>query len=215
MIKAFLFDLDGVITETSHQHYIAWKKLAEKLNIEIDMEFNEQLKGVSRVDSLNRILEKGNVLGKYSEDEINDFLTAKNDHYKELIKDLKPEDAFPGVHDFFKELKSKNIKIVICSASFNAPTIIKALDLEQYVDYIVDPGSLKKGKPAPDIFLKGAEKFGLLSEECIGVEDAVSGVQAIKSANMYAIGIGDKKILTQADIVLSGINEIDLNKFTK
>ncbi len=208
MKKAFLFDLDGVITETSHQHYIAWKELANELGIEIDLEFNEQLKGVSRVDSLNRILERGNALGKYSQEELNKFLEQKNDHYKELIKDLKPEDAFPGTHDLFRELKEKGLKIVICSASFNAPTILKALDLEQYVDYIVNPGEIAKGKPAPDIFLRGAEKFGLSIDECVGVEDAQSGIKAIKDAGMLAIGIGDKDVLKDSDINLNGIGEI-------
>ncbi len=208
MIKAFLFDLDGVITETSHQHFIAWKELSNELGIEIDLEFNEQLKGVSRVDSLTRILERGNALDKYSRDEFEKFLKQKNDHYMELIKDLKPEDAFPGTHDLFKELNDRGIKVVICSASYNAPTIIKALELDQYVDYIVNPADVKNGKPAPDIFLKGAETFGLSIDECIGVEDAQAGIKAIKDAGMFAIGIGDKSVLPDADINLNGIGDI-------
>ncbi len=208
MIKAFLFDLDGVITETSHQHYIAWKELANELGIEIDLEFNEQLKGVSRVDSLTRILERGSAVEKYSKEEIEKFLKQKNDHYTELIKDLKPEDAFPGTHDLFRELKEKGIKVIICSASYNAPTIIKALDLDKYVDYIVNPDEVKRGKPAPDIFIKGAETFGFSIDECIGVEDAQAGIRAIKDAGMFAIGIGDKSVLPDADLNLKCIGDI-------
>ncbi len=208
MIKAFLFDLDGVITETSHQHYIAWKELANELEIEIDLEFNEKLKGVSRIDSLKRILEHGGAINKYTSTDFERFLTQKNDHYKELIKDLEPKDAFPGTHDLFKELKEKGIKVIICSASYNAPTIIKALDLEKYVDYIVNPGEIANGKPAPDIFLKGAKEFNLSIEECVGIEDAQAGVQAIKDAGMFAIGIGSKSSLPYADIHFNGIGEI-------
>ncbi len=208
MIKAFLFDLDGVITETSHQHYIAWKELADELGIEIDLGFNEQLKGVSRVDSLIRILEKGNVVNKYSKEEFENFLERKNNRYMELIKDLRPEDAFPGTHDLFKELKEKNIKIVICSASYNAPTIIDALELDKYVDYIVSPSEVKRGKPAPDIFIKGAETFGLSIDECVGVEDAQAGIKALKDAGIFAIGIGAKSVLPDADINLDGIGDI-------
>ncbi len=213
MIKAFLFDLDGVITETSKQHFEAWKIIADEIGINIDLEFNEKLKGVSRRVSFNRILERGNALDKYSEEEINRFMDRKNEIYKNLIEGLKPKDAFPGVPELFMAIKEKGLKILICSASYNAPSILRSLDLEKFVDYIVSPDEIERGKPYPDIFLKGAEKFGLTSNECIGVEDAEAGIQAIKDANMYAIGIGNKEILRKADLVLESIGKIDLSDF--
>lgn len=209
MIKAFIFDMDGVITETSEQHFLAWKTLAAMLGINFDKEFNENLKGISRLESMKRILEYGNMLDKYSLVEIEKMTFLKNEYYKNLISDFKPENVFDGVVELFRELKIQGLKIAIGSASYNAPTLIKSMKLENYVDYIVNPGEVDKGKPAPDIFLKAAERLGVNPQECIGVEDALAGVKAIKSAGMYAIGIGDKEILKEADIVFEHIGEVE------
>ena len=213
-IKAFIFDLDGVLTETSEQHYIAWKKLAEELGITIDRAFNERLKGVSRDDSLALILKEGNKYDQYSEKERQQLANKKNGHYLDLIDDFSSENLFEGVEELFISLKSRKIKIAIGSASKNAPRLLKAMKVEHLIDYIVNP-TLLKGKPAPDIFLKAAEYFNVLPEECIGIEDAVSGIKAIKSAGMFAIGIGKKEILNQADVVYDQIKEINLDKVLK
>lgn len=210
MIKAFIFDLDGVLTETNQQHFEAWKTLASMLGIEIDVVFNERLKGVSRIDSLKEILVYGNKATTYSETELEKLAFTKNEYYKNLISKFSRDNVFKGVVELFETLRQKGIKIAIGSASHNAPTLIKAMELEAYVDYIVNPSDVENGKPAPDIFLKAAEALGVKPEECIGVEDAVAGVKAIKAAGMFAVGIGDAALLKEADIVYAHTFEIDL-----
>lgn len=212
MIKAFIFDLDGVLTETSQQHFEAWKTLALMLGIEIDEVFNERLKGVSRIDSLKEILAFGNKEGKYTETELEKLAFTKNEYYKNLIAAFTRDNVFEGVVTLMETLRQKGIKIAIGSASHNAPTLIKAMELEAYIDYIVDPSEVKNGKPAPDIFLKAAKALDVRPEECIGVEDAVAGVKAIKAAGMFAVGIGDANLLKEADIVYAHTCNIDLNK---
>ncbi|MFZ5968511.1 MAG: beta-phosphoglucomutase [Bacillota bacterium] len=214
MVKAVIFDLDGVITETSIQHYEAWKAMAHMIGVEIDMTFNESLKGVSREASLKAILEHGDILGKYSEEEMEKLSFCKNEYYKQLISQFTPANVFEGVVELFQYLRSSGIKIAIGSASRNAPTLIKAMALEQYIDYIVDPDEVKKGKPAPDIFLKAADALGVKPTDCVGVEDAIAGIKAIKAAGMYAIGIGDADVLKEADAVFGSIAEIDLSIIT-
>ena len=206
MIKLAIFDMDGVLTETSHYHYLAWKALADDLGIVIDEAFNEELKGVSRTESLMRILKHGNKLNQYSEDEIHQLTTKKNEHYKRLIEAVTPSDLFDGVLEIFKLLKKNNIFIAVGSASRNAPFLIERLGIESFIDYVVDPSQVR-GKPEPDIFLNAAEFFNLSSEDCIGIEDAKAGIEAIKSANMLAIGIGDADVLKDADYIYNSTKD--------
>ena len=212
MIKAFIFDLDGVITETSHEHYKAWHHMALMLGIEIDESVNERLKGVSRMQSLDEILQFGNIQKKYSDAEREKLCYCKNEYYKNLITKYTEKNIFEGIIDIFETLKEKGIKIAIGSASHNAPTLIKAMGLQSYIDYIVNPGEVEHGKPAPDIFLKAAQVLGAQPHECIGIEDAVAGVKAIKSAGMYAVGIGDSNILNEADVVFGHVKDMDVQK---
>lgn len=208
-IKLFVFDLDGVLTETSHQHYKAWKQLADELGIEIDLTFNETLKGVSRMDSLRKILARGNQLNKFSEEQQVALATKKNEHYKTLISTFTREQLFEGVIELFDELKERGIKIALGSASKNGPTLLKAMKVEDYFDYVVDPRTVR-GKPFPDIFLKACNVFDIDPSNAVGVEDAVSGVKAIKTAGMYAIGIGNKDVLAEADIIYDHVKDIKL-----
>lgn len=201
MTKCFIFDMDGVLTETNVQHFEAWKMIAEELGIAIDWEFNEQLKGVSRIDSLKLILKHGNRLDQFTEEEIAILADRKNHIYKQLISVFNESNLFEGVHDLFQFLRSQGIKIAIGSASYNAPFLIKAMGLSGLTDYIVNPGDVTLGKPAPDIFLNAMAHFGLSASECIGVEDASAGVTAIKAAGMYAVGIGNPTVLSEADII--------------
>lgn len=210
MIKAFIFDLDGVITETSNQHFQAWKAVSKLIGIDIDLKLNEKLKGVSRDESLKEILRHGDMLDKYSPEEREKISFSKNEYYKILISQFTRSNVFEGVIEIFQELKKRNIKIGIASASRNAAGLIKAMELESYVDYIADPDEVENGKPFPDIFLKVASELGAKPEECIAVEDAVAGVTAIKSAGMYAVGIGDEDVLKQADIVYRETKDMDL-----
>lgn len=205
MIKLVIFDMDGVITETSEQHYQAWKNLAKSIGIAFDRTFNEELKGVSRRASLEKILRHGGVYEKHL-DQIDDLMFKKNENYKALIQEISPDNLFAGMIDILKILKAKKIKVAVGSASKNAPFLVEKLGISGFIDYIVDPAKVP-GKPAPDIFLDAASYFDIPVSQCLGVEDAYVGVKAIKSAGMFAIGIGDKDVLSQADIVYATTEE--------
>jgi beta-phosphoglucomutase len=208
--KAVIFDMDGVITETSEMHYLAWKKLANSLSIAFDRDFNEQLKGISRKESLLKILDHGNQRHQHSDSKMEELMTEKNNYYLFLIKSYDEKNLNPGILAFMKALQDKKIKIAVASASKSAPFLIKALNINNYVDYIVDPSSVP-GKPSPDIFLKACDFFNLSPNECVGVEDAQSGVEAIKKAGMKAIGIGDSKSLFKSDILLKSTRDLSLD----
>ncbi|WP_274420115.1 beta-phosphoglucomutase [Blautia sp. XA-2221] len=200
-LKAIIFDLDGVITDSAHYHYLAWKELADELQIPFDEEYNEKLKGVSRMESLELILMNGNACDKYTLEEKEAMAEKKNDNYKELIKQITPEDLLPGILPFLKELKSNGIRIALASVSKNAPFIIDQLQINEYFDYIADAASVPNAKPFPDIFLAGRDEFGVESCECIGVEDAKTGIEAIHRAGMKAIGVGTPDQMTEADLL--------------
>ncbi|MER2180668.1 MAG: beta-phosphoglucomutase [Desemzia incerta] len=201
-MKAVLFDLDGVITDTAVYHYHAWKALGEKIGIEIDEEFNEELKGVSRTDSLNRILAKGNKEEAYSQTEKETMAAEKNELYKTMIEEMSPKDILPGIKALLDGLKERNILIGLASASQNGPTILEKLQLTDYFDEIVDPAKLKAGKPDPEIFLTGAKDLGVKPQDCVGVEDAAAGVEAIAAADMVSVGVGDADTLGKATKVV-------------
>lgn len=201
-MKAVLFDLDGVITDTAVYHYEAWKVLGTKIGIAIDEEFNEQLKGVSRTDSLNLILEKGNKQDVYTEAEKTAMATEKNDLYKTLIEKMSPTDLLPGIKNLLDELKAANILIGLASASQNGPVILDKLQITNYFDTIVDPTILKAGKPDPEIFVTGAKQLGVDVSECVGIEDAAAGVDSINAANMVSVGVGEAKNLGKATRVV-------------
>lgn len=201
-MKAVLFDLDGVITDTAVYHYEAWKVLGTKIGIAIDEEFNEQLKGVSRTDSLNLILEKGNKQDVYTEAEKTAMATEKNDLYKTLIEKMSPTDLLPGIKNLLDELKAANILIGLASASQNGPVILDKLQITNYFDTIVDPTILKAGKPDPEIFVTGAKQLGVDVSECVGIEDAAAGVDSINAANMVSVGVGEAKNLGKATKVV-------------
>ena len=210
MLKAVLFDLDGVITDTAKFHFLAWRDLGAELGVTVDEAFNEELKGVSRIDSLERILVFGGLADKYSTAEKEALRTKKNDHYLELIQEMTPADILPGILPLLEELREAGLKAIVTSASKNAPGILELLQVKDYFDGIVDPASVAAGKPAPDIFLAGAELAGAKPAECIGVEDAASGVEAIKAAHIPAIAIGDAEVLAQADRVLADTSDLSL-----
>lgn len=203
MRKAVIFDLDGVITDTARYHYLAWKKLAAQEGIDIDEKFNETLKGVDRLTSMGLILAKGNK--KYSESEMHALAEQKNEYYKQLIENMTADDLLPGAASTLQSLRDTGIKIGLASASKNAPTVLKRLGISQLFDTVVDAGRITNSKPDPEIFLTAAKELQVKPEECVGVEDAIVGIQAIKSAHMYAIGVGDPSVLTQADCVIANL----------
>ncbi|WP_179032512.1 beta-phosphoglucomutase [Paenibacillus kribbensis] len=212
-IEAVIFDLDGVITDTAEYHYIAWKQLGQELGIPFDKEFNEQLKGISRMQSLERILQLGGQDQSYSQAEKADFARRKNEHYVSLLDSLTPEHTYPGIRELLLELRSAGIPAVIASASKNAPQILRALGLESLFQYVVHPDSVAHGKPAPDLFLRGAVEVGAEASRCIGIEDAQAGIQAIKAAGMIAIGIGEENVLKPAgaDVVMKDTGGVNLS----
>lgn len=210
-MKAVLFDLDGVITDTAGYHYEAWKALGTKIGIEIDEEFNEQLKGVSRTDSLNLILEKGNKQDAYTEAEKEAMATEKNDLYKTLIETMSPADLLPGIKSLLDGLKANNILMGLASASQNGPVILEKLQITDYFDEIVNPAELKAGKPDPEIFVTGAKQLGVDVSECVGVEDAAAGVDSINAANMVSVGVGEVKHLGKATKVVPSTADLTVD----
>lgn len=212
MKKGFVFDLDGVITDTAKYHYIAWKELAAEIGIEIDLKFNEQLKGISRMDSLERILTLGNKNDAYTEVEKEALATKKNTHYVQLLQSLTPDDLLPGVKTFLDEAKAKNIPCAIASASKNAPFILDKLGVMQDFDTIVDPATLKKGKPDPEIFIQAALALGLEPAEAVGFEDAQAGIDGIKAAGMYAVGVYSGEELHGADVIVEKLTDLNIDE---
>lgn len=212
MKKGFVFDLDGVITDTAKYHYIAWKELAAEIGTEIDLKFNEQLKGISRMDSLERILTLGNKNDAYTEVEKEALATKKNTHYVQLLQSLTPDDLLPGVKTFLDEAKAKNIPCAIASASKNAPFILDKLGVMQDFDTIVDPATLKKGKPDPEIFIQAALALGIEPAEAVGFEDAQAGIDGIKAAGMYAVGVYSGEELHGADVIVEKLTDLNIDE---
>lgn len=215
MFKGLIFDLDGVIVDTAGYHYLAWKKLANEIDIDFDEKFNESLKGISRMESLNRILEHANKQNAFSEDEKISLAAQKNEYYIELLNSITQEDILSGVLNLIQHAKKCNIPCVIASASQNAPTILKKLGIEHYFFAIVDPLTLKRGKPDPEIFLKAADVIGVPPHLCVGFEDSIAGIQALKLAGIYAIGIIAEGPLPEADKEVNSLNEIDVHSLIK
>jgi beta-phosphoglucomutase len=208
MIKALLFDLDGVIVETAGFHYQAWRQLAQDLGFDISEEFNEGLKGISRMESLDLILKHGGV--ELSDEQKLALAVTKNDNYLTLVSQMTPDDILPGVQDFFKQIKQTDIKIGLGSVSKNAKMILERVGLLQEFDAIIDGTKISRSKPDPEVFLNGATELGFMPNECIVFEDAVAGVEAGKRAEMKVVGIGKAEVLTKADIVLAGFEGIEL-----
>ncbi len=200
MRKAVIFDLDGVITDTAHYHFLSWKDLANREGIHIDEQFNETLKGVDRMGSLERILAKGDK--QYTDAEKQALADKKNEFYKQLIYGITAKDLLPGAFSTLKSLRQIGVKTALASSSKNATAILERLGISLLFDHIVDTNRIKKGKPDPEIYLAAAEGLDVNPEECIGVEDAVVGVEAIKAAGMYAIGVGEPNVLAEADRVI-------------
>lgn len=215
MLKGIIFDLDGILTDTVDFHFRAWQEISSELNIKIDETFNEKLKGVSRLDSLNLILEKGNKKEKYTADEKKVITEKKNQIYINLIQQLKPNDILPGMKELLEDIKTNNIKMAIASASKNAPYILKKLEIDAYFDAIVNPEKLKKGKPDPQIFSTAVKLLQLKNNEVVGIEDSSAGIESINRAGIYSIAVGDNNDLSNANIVIKSTQELTLDLIKK
>jgi beta-phosphoglucomutase len=208
-IKGLIFDLDGVIVSTEHNHYLAWKRTAEVLGIKFSEKENENLKGLSRVDSLKSILALENVT--ISEEEFITLLEDKNEFYLESISELNETNLLKGVKELLIEAKKNGLKLAIGSSSKNAPHIINRLGLNDFFTIIVDGNMVSDPKPHPEVFLNAAKAMDLSPENCIVFEDAESGVLAAKAGGFYAIGVGNKNIAKMADEYLNDLTEFKLN----
>lgn len=212
-IRAFIFDLDGVIVDTAEFHYKAWKRLAEQLDIPFTKEDNELLKGVSRVRSFDILLDLGGV--EMSEKEKEPYRDQKNTWFVEYISQMTPADTLPGVVEFIAKAKHDGLKIILGSASKNAVTVLKNVQLIDAFDNIVDGTQVSAAKPDPEVFLKGAEAVNVAPEHCLVFEDAAAGVEAAINGGMYCIGIGTPEVLSKAHWVVPGIAHIKTEEFTQ
>jgi beta-phosphoglucomutase len=209
MIKLVIFDMDGVLTSTTDEHFNAWAQLFLKYyQIKLDPKLEVKTKGVSRIDSLNVLLDHYQIVCDESVKQ--ELATEKNEQYQQFISAYDESHRLPGIIRILDYLKHKDIKMALGSASKNGPFLLKALKIDAYFDYVVDP-SLLKGKPNPDIFLDAAQHFNLDPKECMGVEDAVAGVLAIKRAGMIALGLGPED-LSLADHQVKTFPELTLEK---
>jgi beta-phosphoglucomutase len=209
-LKACIFDLDGVIVDTAKYHYLAWKKLAVMLNINFTEEDNERLKGVSRMASLDIILEIGRM--KIDDRMKEEYAALKNKWYLDYIGRMTPDEILPGSLEFISELRNAGIKTALGSASKNTPLILERLGIAKLFDAVADGNSVKKAKPDPEVFLAASKMLGVLPKDCVVFEDAVAGVESALNAGMLCIGIGSKKILANAHFVISGLDKMRLKQ---
>lgn len=205
--KAFIFDLDGVIVDTAKYHFLAWQKIAQELNIEFTLEHNELLKGVSRVRSLDIILELGNV--EASQEDKNKWLVQKNEEYLTYLVDMDQSELLPGVLPVLEFLKKNNQPIALGSASKNARPILEKTGILHYFDAVVDGNDVTNAKPDPEVFLIAAQLLQIPAHDAIVFEDSVAGVQAANIAKMTSIGIGDKKTLFEAQHIFANFTQME------
>ena len=204
--KGFIFDLDGVIVDTAKYHFLAWKNLAEELNIPFTEVQNEQLKGISRIESLKKILEWGNLT--ISKEHFNELMAEKNEEYLRYISEMTKAEILPDVVSTLAFLKNNNQKIALGSASKNAKAILKKVGLLTNFEIIIDGNKVTKAKPNPEVFTKAAVGLKVAIKDCIVFEDSVAGIKAANSGGMMSIGIGSKKVLFEADYIFNDFTEI-------
>ncbi|HKM05663.1 MAG TPA: beta-phosphoglucomutase, partial [Sphaerochaeta sp.] len=207
-LQGVLFDLDGVLCDTAHLHYKAWKQVSDENHLHFDREVNKGLLGVSREASLQVILDHNEV--DWPQEKRSEVLKKKNDVYVASLDSITPSDLFPGVLDLLTDLKKHGVKIALASASKNARTVCKKLGILERFDAIADITSVQKPKPEPDIFLAASEQIGVWYTNCVGIEDAKAGIEAIKRAGMQAVGIGPESELPGSDLLLKNTSELTM-----
>lgn len=209
-LKACIFDLDGVIVDTAVYHYKAWRRLANQLGFDFTEEQNEELKGISRIESLKIILNWGRV--SKTDEEMQELATLKNTWYVDMITKMTPNEILPGAKEFLELVRENNYLTALGSASKNSETILNQIGLMHLFDALVDGNKVTKSKPNPEVFLVGAQELGVKPKECVVFEDAIAGVEAAKRGNMKTVGIGKADVLTEADIVVAGLFEMTIEK---
>jgi beta-phosphoglucomutase len=209
-IKACLFDLDGVVVDTARYHYLSWKKIADDLGFNFSAQDNERLKGVSRMASLEILLEIGKIKVDLKTKE--ELAATKNSLYVSYIQKMTPDEILPGVIRFLDELRENDILIALGSASKNAMTILNKIDIAQKFDAVIDGNKASKAKPDPEVFLKGATELGISPQNCLVFEDAQAGIDAALNGGMHIIGIGQPENLKNAEFVIPGFETMNMEQ---
>lgn len=212
MIKAVIFDLDGVITDTAEYHFLSWKKLSEDYNIPFNHMTKDDFRGFSRMKSLEILLTKQNLKHKFSNSKKEELTTIKNQYYLEMIEGIGPKDFLPGAKELIQNFKKKKIKQAVASSSKNAKPVLKRLKIIHEFCAVIDGYDIKQAKPRPEIFLLAAKQLGINPKNCLVIEDAVSGIEAGKRAGMKTLGLGSKKLLKDADLVLNSLENVNLEQ---
>lgn len=206
MKQGIIFDLDGVLLSTDEMHYEAWKSVADELSIPFDRTVNNRLRGVSRMESLEIILEKSS--RTFSPEEKEELATRKNDRYRALLQSLTPDAVAPEVRDTLSELKERGLKLAVGSSSKNTKLILSLTDLEHFFDAVSDGTNITRSKPDPEVFLKAAEFIGLTPADCAVVEDATAGIDAAIAGGFTSIGIGDAAAYKKTEIAIGSLQEL-------
>src|SRR5436190_12272833 len=206
-IRGFIFDLDGVLTDTAEYHYRGWKRLADELGIPFTREDNEALRGIARRESLMLIL-KGHT---FSEEEVQEMMERKNKYYLELIHTINSSDLLPGARELLEEIRNAGLKSALGSASKNAREVVQRLGIANLLDAISDGNSVERQKPAPDLFLHAASQLNLNPKECVVVEDAAAGIEAAQAGGFHTLGLGPKERVGKADVVLPSLQSVRLS----
>ena len=209
-IQACIFDLDGVIVDTAVYHYKAWKRLANELGFDFTEHDNEKLKGVSRIASLDLILQWGGLTKTDAEKE--ELATRKNTWYVDMINQMTPAEILPGAKEFVESCRAAGIKPALGSASKNSGTILEKVGIDHLFDVVIDGNKVSKPKPDPEVFLKGAEALHIQPANCVVFEDAIAGIEAAINGGMRSVGIGSPEILGKANLVVSGLDKMNIEK---
>ena len=205
-IKGFIFDLDGVLTDTAEFHYRGWKRLADELGVPFTREDNEALRGIPRRESLMLILRQRH----YPEEQLQEMMERKNNYYLELIQTIRPDDLLPGARELLEEIRAAGLKSALGSASRNAPEVVDRLGITHLLDAIAHGGSVERQKPAPDLFLHAASQLGLTPDECIVVEDAAAGIEAAIAGGFHSVGLGPPERVGAADLCVPSLKDVRL-----
>jgi len=213
LIKACIFDLDGVIVDTARYHYLAWKRLAKELGVDLTLEDNERLKGVSRMRSLEIILEIGGI--SLSQREKEQLANKKNTWFVDYIERMAPEEIYPGVKELIRGMRGLGIKLALASSSKNARTVIQLLHIQNDFDAVVDGTMITHTKPDPEIFLMAADKLGVEPENCVVFEDAEAGIEAAIAAGMKCVGVGSPVMLKEANRIVSTTSDFQIAELNK
>ena len=213
MVRAVIFDLDGVIVDTAKYHYLAWKRLARELGFDFSEGDNEKLKGVSRMRSLDVLLETGGLQGRFTPQEKERMAACKNGWYLEYVSAMAPDEILPGVTEFIGGLRGKGVKTALGSASRNTPLILSRLGISGLFDVVVDGNMVSHAKPDPEVFVTAARLLGENPADCVVFEDAQAGVEAARNAGMRCVGVGDPATLSGADIAIFSFEGFTVEKF--